>query len=186
MAYPLGMDASVFLALDPKEKKRLAAERSRMRGEAQKAGTAIPPTIAEELGLSKAKEPRSISSAKKSVATKPVTAKPAEMTPEEREERRQRLLAARESFVPAGPVPSSLRTICGGKLHWVSRYARSEYEEAARERGFNRCVSYFEGEREVGAIYFKEADAADLDKIKIILSCSRGSRPTFGKQGVLN
>ena len=63
-----------FLVLPPAERKRLAAKRTIERRKASKAGKEIPPTYAEQFGLSKRKDKpfgsRSQPQPQKSPATK--------------------------------------------------------------------------------------------------------------------
>ena len=58
MMVKIDMTATEYLTLAPEERKRLAAKRSRERSRARRRGDEVPPTIEEELGLKRKKEPK--------------------------------------------------------------------------------------------------------------------------------
>ncbi len=155
------MTKGEFLALPKDERKRLAATRSNQRRKAANAGTAIPPTYAEEFGLSKRK-PRPVTRTPRVEPAKTVRAT-------EREARREKALLSCFPKIQKEPEAPFWRTICGDMLHCVSKAKDSEYMAEAKRRGMDQFLVYEDHGSFRGILYFDEMSEEMGARAKAIL-----------------
>ncbi len=161
-----------FLALPPKERKRLAAIRSREISIARRAGLAVPPTYGEEFGLTNRK-PRTPAAPTIPTKSEP---KPSKSGIVPKEEVESSGVVLHHTVVPRGEVPSEFRFILGN-LHWVSGYDLEEYQEEAKKRDLEYEIPYFESGHLSGIVFLSETTRqGQLDRILTVLIGSRPSK----------
>lgn len=174
------MTKAEFLVLPKKERKRLAAKRTIERRKAAKAGGDIPPTYAEQFGVSKRKgKPFGA----KSVSQEPSKARPRKGPSLEEVERKRRafLRSTMPEPRPERIVPS-WRDILGGMLHCTGKGMLGEYLEEAKNRGMKKQMVYKEGDKVVGTIFAENITSVQKGKLRAILTSAHYTKTfTFGE-----